>query len=75
MKINFLLNANLVQACEKFHVKALYVFGSVITEDFSSISDLDFLVEFAETEDYGAFDQFMEFKETLSTFINGMLIC
>lgn len=33
--------------CEKHHVRALYLFGSAMREDFDpATSDLDFLVEF-----------------------------
>ena len=33
-------------ACIKFHIKTLHLFGSATTEDFNSDSDLDFLVEY-----------------------------
>ncbi len=33
-------------ACQKYYVKHLYVFGSVLTPRFNEASDIDFLVEF-----------------------------
>jgi predicted nucleotidyltransferase len=40
--------------CSKHHVKELYVFGSVVREDFGADSDVDFLLEYddlANTKD------------------------
>ena len=34
--------------CEKYDVKALYIFGSVCTSDFSELSDIDILVSFKD---------------------------
>ena len=33
-------------ACIKFHIKILHLFGSAATDDFNNDSDLDFLVEY-----------------------------
>ncbi len=40
--------------CEQHSVRSLYVFGSVLTPDFNSDSDIDFLVHFntANISDY-----------------------
>jgi uncharacterized protein len=38
--------------CEDFHIKSMYVFGSVSSDSFSENSDIDLLYEF----DYGEFD-------------------
>ena len=36
------------QACRKYHVKSLYLYGSAVTGTFEpGLSDLDFMVEFA----------------------------
>jgi predicted nucleotidyltransferase len=32
--------------CVQHHVKKLYVFGSVLNDDFTSESDIDFIVDF-----------------------------
>jgi predicted nucleotidyltransferase len=47
--------------CEKYRVKSLYLFGSATTKDFTTESDLDFLVEYlkdAEGMQQAAFDYF-----------------
>ena len=36
----------IAQFCQKHHIRKLSVFGSVLRDDFSSESDIDFLVEF-----------------------------
>lgn len=38
--------AMIFDACERYHVTALYTFGSVNTERFNAESDIDFLVSF-----------------------------
>jgi predicted nucleotidyltransferase len=43
--------------CKTFKIKRLYAFGSVVSEDFTDISDIDFLISFADNlsvEDYTA---------------------
>ena len=42
--------------CKEHHVKNLYAFGSVITQGFSSKSDIDLIVEFEPLiEEVGAY--------------------
>ncbi|MBD1876729.1 nucleotidyltransferase domain-containing protein [Nodosilinea sp. FACHB-131] len=41
-----LLQAALRRFCPRHHIKKLSVFGSVLRPDFSTESDVDFLVEF-----------------------------
>lgn len=42
---------SIVSLCQRYHVKQLSVFGSAAREtDFTSKSDVDFLVEFKELE-------------------------
>ena len=65
MKVSDLKTNELEQACKNFQVKELYVFGSVVTEEISQDSDLDFLVVFNRSGFEGAFDQYMWFKERL----------
>lgn len=37
----------IIEACQKHHVKSLYLFGSAVREtDFNETSDIDFLVDF-----------------------------
>ena len=40
-------NLNFIkEACKKYKVKSLYLFGSATTENFTPQSDLDFLVDY-----------------------------
>lgn len=51
--------------CLKYSVIRLSVFGSVLREDFSSSSDLDFVVEFSHSETFTPSEQFFDFLEDL----------
>ena len=35
---------DIIQLCKKHHVKELYLFGSIVRDDFMAESDVDFLV-------------------------------
>ncbi len=39
--------------CEKYHIRRLSLFGSVLREDFASTSDVDVLVEFQPAQRVG----------------------
>jgi predicted nucleotidyltransferase len=51
----------IVETCQRHHVKALYLFGSAArTNDFTSESDVDFVVEYNykdETNDNNVFER------------------
>jgi len=52
--------------CAIYGVKRLELFGSASRSDFNwESSDLDFLVEFAESHSTGAFDRYFGLKEDL----------
>ena len=55
----------ITKLCELHKVKSLYAFGSVLTEDFRTESDVDLIVEFenVELEDYA--DNYFDFKFSL----------
>ena len=42
--------------CEKYPIRKLSLFGSVLREDFSSVSDVDVLVEFEPGAKIGYFE-------------------
>jgi len=46
------------------------VFGSILTENFSSVSDVDFLVNFEQFELSQYFDNYMELKEKLERLLS-----
>lgn len=46
------LNINKIKkACELYHVKNLYAFGSAVSGHFTNESDVDFLVDFFKDEE------------------------
>ena len=60
----------LVKFCGKYYVTELYVFGSVLTNQFSKNSDIDFLVKFEGVEPAEYFDNYMNFKEELENLFS-----
>lgn len=57
--------------CKKHRVTHLYLFGSASTHEFSTESDIDFLVSFADELpllDYA--DNYFELQEALSSLLN-----
>jgi predicted nucleotidyltransferase len=59
----------IIQLCEKYDVKELYVFGSVLREDFGQQSDIDMAVVFTRTGIAGSFDQYFDFKAALEQLL------
>ncbi len=43
------------QFCQRYHIKKLSLFGSVLREDFTAHSDVDLLVEFSPEKTPGLF--------------------
>ena len=55
----------LTMLCKQHKVKELYIFGSILTEGFNDLSDVDFLVQFDDIDILDYFDNYMDFKEKL----------
>ena len=55
----------LIELCINHKVGQLYLFGSVLTNQFKESSDIDFLVQFSQVELLEYFDNYMDFKEQL----------
>jgi predicted nucleotidyltransferase len=61
--------------CEKYHVRKLFVFGSVLTDKFSNRSDIDFVVDFKGVKpgiydfDYDFADNYFDFKYSLENLL------
>lgn len=55
--------------CESHGVKRLYAFGSVLTNDFNTDSDIDLIVEFSNIrlDDYA--DNYFDFKFSLQDLL------
>lgn len=50
---------------ENHNVKELYVFGSILTENFNEKSDIDLLIQFSTFDLSKYFDNYMDLKEKL----------
>lgn len=68
--VNTLLKDHrLVDACKKYRVRELHLFGSAVLQDLEKSNDIDLLVTFERDGFEGAFEQFMGFKETLERIL------
>lgn len=56
--------------CRKYHVNALYAFGSVLTDRFGPDSDVDLIVAFDDmpVEEYA--DNYFDFKFSLQSILD-----
>lgn len=59
----------LAELCRAYGVTRLAVFGSVLGNDFSAKSDLDFVVDFGVDADRSAAEQFFGFAEALEQLV------
>jgi len=55
--------------CEANQVKHFYAFGSVIRDDFDKDSDIDFVVDFDETDPYRYTDLYFNLKCQLENLL------
>jgi len=55
---------------EQYNVDNMYLFGSVLTNDFSPTSDIDFLVNFGQVKLENYFDNYIGLKSSLEDFFN-----
>lgn len=53
------------QLCKELKVKSFSVFGSVLTDNFTSSSDIDFVVDFNENDPFRYTDLYFQLKEKL----------
>ncbi len=58
-------NKDILNLCKTHKVKSLYVFGSVLTDKFTTESDIDLIVDFEQLDvlDYG--DNYYDLKFSL----------
>lgn len=69
MKIN---DKNLVlikKLCEQYKVRTFSAFGSVTREDFNSESDIDFVVDFNETDPFEYTNLYFQLKDKLEKLL------
>ena len=61
--------------CKKHHVRKLFVFGSVLTDEFTNRSDIDFVVDFEGVKpgiydfDYDFADNYFDLKYSLEDLL------
>jgi predicted nucleotidyltransferase len=60
----------IIELCESHKVKELYLFGSVLTDQFNDSSDIDMLIQFNQVELLEYFDNYMDLKEKLEKMFN-----
>lgn len=60
----------IIGLCQKHHVGALYVFGSVLGEKFNAESDIDFVARFENVslDDYA--DNYFDFCEAMENLLD-----
>jgi len=56
---------DLKKLCQTYHAVEFYVFGSIVTGNFTDKSDIDFLVRFSNVNPIDYFDNYMDFKQEL----------
>ena len=67
-----IINQNLKRIrslCYRYKVNRLFVFGSVLTDHFSSESDIDFVVDFSEIDIMDYADNYFTLKEELEKIV------
>ena len=65
--------AELEQFCQRYHIRKLCLFGSVLRDDFTAESDMDFLVEFESGKTPGFF-KIVSMEMELSELLEGRKI-
>jgi predicted nucleotidyltransferase len=60
----------IIELCDNHQVKELYLFGSVLTDQFNESSDIDMLIQFNHIELLEYFDNYMDLKEKLEKIFN-----
>lgn len=58
------------QLCEQNNVSTLYAFGSVLTENFSSQSDIDLIVDIDDSNPYSYSEKYFNLKFQLQEILN-----
>ena len=55
----------ITQACQACQVKHLYVFGSILRDDFAEDSDVDLIVDFTTADPFEYADNYFNLKDAL----------
>ena len=70
MNLIDIYRSQIIELCDNHNVKALYLFGSVLTDQFNDSSDIDMLIQFDQVELLKYFDNYMDLKEKLEKMFN-----
>lgn len=54
--------------CKNHNVKELYLFGSILSDNFKEDSDIDILVKFLPIDLYDYFNNYLSLKNALSEY-------
>jgi uncharacterized protein len=60
----------LIALCQKYKVKTLYAFGSVLTDEYNNESDIDLIVDFLKMDILNYADNYFDFKFSLERLFN-----
>ena len=55
--------------CNKHKVSELFVFGSIVTDNFKESSDIDFVVDFSGVDLYDYADNYFDLKTALENLL------
>ncbi|MBC8386136.1 MAG: nucleotidyltransferase domain-containing protein [Candidatus Cloacimonetes bacterium] len=55
----------IIEICKSHHIQRISVFGSVLSDNFSKKSDIDFLIKFRGVDLFEYFDNFLDLKNEL----------
>lgn len=61
--------SHIKKLCENYKVRTLSAFGSVTRDDFTSDSDIDFIVDFEESDPFKYTDLYFQLKEKLEILL------
>jgi uncharacterized protein len=61
-------DSEIARFCQRWHIRELALFGSVLRSDFGPDSDVDVLVTFSPEADWGLFDHVQMQQELQSIF-------
>lgn len=70
MKISKINIEHIKKLCEKYKVSSFSAFGSVVRDDFSYESDIDFVVDFKEKDPFKYTDLYFNLKSSLENLLN-----
>ncbi|WPR74058.1 nucleotidyltransferase domain-containing protein [Algoriphagus sp. NG3] len=69
MKLSDKNISRIKKLCKKYKVKTFSAFGSVTRDDFNDDSDIDFVVDFEETDPFKYTDLYFKLKENLENLL------